>query len=223
METFVLFFFRLSPPRLPPFTPMFGYLSRIFPIVASENISFNLLTFFFTKSYSCRKFCIILKAFCQHQIDIDIKKTFNLQGRIVQILVQMFVQTIMSRIISVFQKYHCTPTFQLFIQHCQTLFNHSFDFCLTSVKHLFNNFQHCSTFGQILTLPLAATWNLFLADSFSSTHRRRQPFAPESHSPYFLYRHHPHLHLHPHPHPDRQFSLVRARCQGISQLLLKKN
>ena len=135
----------------------------------------------------------------------------------------MFVQTIMSRIISVFQKYHCTPTFQLFIQHCQTLFNHSFDFCLTSVKHLFNNFQHCSIFGQILTLPLAATWNLFLADSFSSTHRRRQPFAPESHSPYFLYRHHPHLHLHPHPHPDRQFSLVRARCQGISQLLLKKN
>ena len=42
METFVLFFFRLSPPRLPPFTPKFGYLSRIFPIVASENISFNL-------------------------------------------------------------------------------------------------------------------------------------------------------------------------------------
>ena len=73
------------------------------------------------------------------------------------------VQTIMSRIISVFPKYHCTPTFQLFIQHCQTLVNHSFDFCSISVKHLFKTFQHCSTFEQILTLPLAATWNLFLA------------------------------------------------------------
>ena len=42
------FVFLPSVPSPPPsFTPKFGYLSRIFPIVASENISFNLLTFFF--------------------------------------------------------------------------------------------------------------------------------------------------------------------------------
>ena len=69
----------------PSFYPNFGYLSRIFPIVDSENISFNLesnfhfplnriLVFrltFFTNSYSCCKFCIILKAFWQHKIDIN--------------------------------------------------------------------------------------------------------------------------------------------------------